>query len=328
MGDKDVFIGVDAGATKTVAIAITTEWLYVGHGFSGPGNPASIGVIDSCRNIYRAISSAIKYERELKPVFIGAGLAGWLGGAWDSNLSDCISSMLGIDRGSIEIIEDLEAAHYSAFLGGDGIIAILGTGSSFLGISRGRRIRVGGWGHLIGDEGGSWRIGIIGLRAVYRSLDGRLEPTSLVERALRRFGARDPQDLLKIIYSGGNIKSLIASFAIDIFQAAREGDRVAIRILKEEAEEIAIAYRAIADKIGVLPLAIVGSTYHANKDIWGPMIRRAIVSYVGREVEIRDPVLSQECSSLLLALSRRGLLSGDRKDLPPECLFKQRSSED
>jgi len=316
----EVLIGVDAGATKTEAVALSTNMEYIGRGRSGPGNPASVGVPTSCRNICESIRSAVK-GGDLRIVLIGIGLAGWAGGSWDRELSECISNALGVARDSIELMEDLEAAHYSAFLGGEGIVAILGTGSNFLGISRGVKVRVGGWGHLLGDEGGAWRIGIKGLRKVFMSIDGRLGPTSLVERALRRFGARDHIDLLRIIYSSPDVKSLVASFAVEVFQAAREGDPEAIKILEEEAEEVAIAYEAIARRIGALPLAIVGSTYHANRDIWAPMIRRAITRHINSDIEIIDPLLDQACASLLLGLSKRGVKVGINM-IPRECSSK------
>lgn len=314
----EILVGVDAGATKTEAVALTTGMAYIGRGRSGPGNPASAGVSTSCRSITEAVRISISGRASPEIMFIGIGLAGWAGGSWDRELSECISSTLGVAKDSIEIMEDLEAAHYSAFLGGEGIVAVLGTGSSFLGISRGVKVRVGGWGHLLGDEGGSWRIGVKGLRAVFMSIDGRLGPTSLVKKALERFGARDHIDLLRIIYSSPDVKSLIASFAVDVFQAAREGDAEAVKILEEEAEEIAIAYKAIAERIGVLPLAIVGSTYHANADIWAPMIKNAIARRVGFKIEIRGPALDQACASLLLGLSKRGV-GVDIGAIPKEC---------
>lgn len=314
----EILVGVDAGATKTEAIAIGVDGTYIGSGRSGPSNPASVGVEISCINICESIVSSIRGRRVEEITLIGIGLAGWAGGAWDRDLVSCISNRIGVSRDSISIAEDIEVAHYSAFLGGEGIVAILGTGSNFLGKAGDRVIRVGGWGHILGDEGSGWRIGLLGLQMVFKSIDGRIGPTALVSRAYKHYGVDSHRELLRIIYSSKDIKSLIASFASEVFQAAREGDKTAIEILRLEAREIAIAYRAMVENIGFQRLAIVGSTYKVNKDIWAPMIREAIAEITGRIIEIIEPRVRQPCASILLALNRRSREIRLER-IPPEC---------
>ncbi len=318
----EILVGVDAGASKTEAIAIGVNGTYIGSGRSGSSNPASIGVEISCRNICKSIISSIRGRPAEKITLIGIGLAGWVGGAWDRDLITCISNKIGVSRDLISIAEDIDVAHYSAFLGGEGVVAILGTGSNFLGKAGGRVIRVGGWGHILGDEGSGWRIGLLGLQMVFKSIDGRTGPTTLVTRAYKHYGVDNHKELMRIIYSSKDIKSLIASFASEVFQAAKEGDKTAIEILRQEAREIAIAYRAIVENIGTQRLAIVGSTYKMNKDIWRPMIREAIAEITGRFVEIIEPMIKQPCASIMLALNRRSRKINLEK-IPSKCVQSQ-----
>jgi len=318
----EILVGVDAGATKTEAIAIGVDGTYIGSGRSGPSNPASVGVEISCINICESIVSSIRGRRAEEITLIGIGLAGWAGGVWDRDLISCISNRIGVSRDSISIAEDIDVAHYSAFLGGEGVVAILGTGSNFLGKAGGRVIRVGGLGHILGDEGSGWRIGLLGLQMVFKSIDGRIGPTTLVTKAYKHYRVDSHKELLRIIYSSKDIKSLIASFASEVFQAAKEGDKTAIEILRQEAREIALAYRAIVENIGSQMLAIVGSTYKMNKDIWAPIIREAIAEVTGKIVEIIEPMIKQPCASIMLALNRKSRKINLER-IPPECVQPQ-----
>lgn len=131
-----------------------------------------------------------------------------------------------------------------------GIVVISGTGSIAVGIDReGTRARAGGWGHVLGDEGSGYQIGLKALRAVCRAHDGRTGPTALASGLLVHLGLEKPEQLLGWIKQIEAAKAEIAALSRVVFDAAGEGDQAALTILTEEANELAMATRAVAHKL-------------------------------------------------------------------------------
>jgi len=166
----------------------------------------------------------------------------------------------GVEENKVIVFENIFAAHISALLFNDGVVYIAGTGSNTLGILGNKIVRVGGWGHILGDEGSAFSIGRKGLSAALRFYDGREKETKLLEEALKFFKAKSAEMILIPIYSNPNPKPIIAAFAPIVTSLARNGDKVAQRIIEEEANEIARAIHTAIRRLGnaSLKIAIVG----------------------------------------------------------------------
>jgi N-acetylglucosamine kinase-like BadF-type ATPase len=130
-----------------------------------------------------------------------------------------------------------------------GIIVISGTGSIVFGLTGTRqKYRVGGWGHLLGDEGSGYDIGIRTLRAAMRSHDGIEPPTSLASRIVEAYGFKAVTDLRTYIYQPHLKKHDIAKFAELCIRADEQGDRTARAILEASANDLADAAAALVRK--------------------------------------------------------------------------------
>jgi N-acetylglucosamine kinase-like BadF-type ATPase len=132
-----------------------------------------------------------------------------------------------------------------------GIIVISGTGSIAFGINKQeQRARSGGWGHILGDEGSGYVIGLRGLRAVCRAHDGRAKSsTALRDIVLRHLGIERPEQILGWVKANQGSKAEIGALSRLVFEAHEQGDATATQILKEEAVELAEAARAVAENI-------------------------------------------------------------------------------
>jgi N-acetylglucosamine kinase-like BadF-type ATPase len=137
-------------------------------------------------------------------------------------------------------------------LGGDSpqplVVIAAGTGTGF-----GARPVAGAWArasgceYLLSDEGGGFDIGLAGLRAAIRAIDGRGPATALQEAATRWCGghaATLAEDLSAAVYVTGH-KPLIASFAQHVLDAA-EHDQAAGGIVSYAARELAAGATAVA----------------------------------------------------------------------------------
>ncbi|RNB86991.1 ATPase [Brevibacillus fluminis] len=150
-----------------------------------------------------------------------------------------------------------------------GIIAIAGTGSVAYGVDAGgKRYRSGGWGHLLGDEGSGYAIGLAGLQAVCRAYDRRGEQTLLTRTVLELCQLADPQELIPYLYTNSLEKSEIARFAKLVIEAAEARDHVSIGILTKAADELILHIESLrvqmqghADGEEHYPVVVAGSIF-------------------------------------------------------------------
>ena len=103
------------------------------------------------------------------------------------------------------MIEDAALLLAAGTPDGWGVAVVAGTGSmAFARGTDGRTARAGGWGPLLGDEGSGYALALSGLRAAARAADGRAQATLLTDRLLAACGLSRPEDLVGIVYQGGD----------------------------------------------------------------------------------------------------------------------------
>lgn len=127
-----------------------------------------------------------------------------------------------------------------------GVLLIAGTGSICFGCGpdaggKPQRVRVGGWGTLLGDEGAGYWFGLQLLRAACRCADGRDRDAALLERVLAHFGLEAPQALIPHLngMTTAEQRLAIAQLAPLVAELAREGDSMAVGLLEQGARELA-----------------------------------------------------------------------------------------
>jgi N-acetylmuramic acid 6-phosphate etherase len=283
-GDADdaLVIGVDGGATKTVA------WLAprgdgappLGVGTAGPGNPRSVGFAEAERQVDLAIASAFADAGLARRPVTVAGLA--LAGAGRADERDRIQAWaerIGIAT-RVLVTDDVESVLAA---GGDGegsaIALVCGTGTVALGKNAAGAVdRAGGWGYLLGDEGSGYAIATAGLRAAVRAADGRAHRTALTEAFLAHFGVTAPADLVGRIYGPGMTREGIAALAAVVFEAAAR-DRTAARIIKAASADLVRLVTTLGGRLGIEPgtfaLVMAGSVL-----VQQPAFRASVVAGV------------------------------------------------
>ncbi|MGO4137041.1 N-acetylglucosamine kinase [Rhizobium brockwellii] len=148
------------------------------------------------------------------------------------------------------VLNDVDAAHLGAFAGEPGILLLSGTGSmAWARNSEGQSARTGGWGDLIGDEGSSHWIGQRALNLVSQSLDGRAPATALAKALFDhlRISPSNPMNGLGDWASSlANPRADIAAISALVDQVALGGDKGAIALIEQAADELAKHHEAIA----------------------------------------------------------------------------------
>jgi N-acetylglucosamine kinase-like BadF-type ATPase len=163
---------------------------------------------------------------------------------------------------------DFMAAHAGAFGGGPGIIVNAGTGVFGFGrTASGENIRVGGWGYLLGDEGSGFAIAQAALIAALKDWDGRGPKTALRPIFEKHFNVTGIELSISQIYGSDFDRGKFAELAPLVFEAAGNGDAVALEIVRHNGRELGHLVRAAANRGQwnfPIPLALVGNLFRRS----------------------------------------------------------------
>lgn len=247
---EPLFVGVDAGASKTVCLVGDAERV-LGRGVTGPGNPNVVGFEGHVRAVRESAAAACAAAGLGRPRFARAwlGVAGSERPEMQDRIRAATAEALGVD--DVRVSHDASLILPAAGLRA-GVALVAGTGSSAFGVGAdGRSATVGGWGYLFGDEGSGYELGRLALRAVSHAADGRGPATALTDRILGALDLAEPPELLRRLYPAPPA-SEVAALASHVLGAAEDGDAVARRLVADTAAELAAIVRACARGVGLV----------------------------------------------------------------------------
>jgi len=240
-----LFLGVDGGQSSTTALIGDERGNILGHGVGGPCNHATAA--EGRAKLERAVSACLAaacQEAQLDPatVHFAAACFGMSGGPDDKEV--ILAALLRADR--LIVTHDAAIALSGATATGQGIVTIAGTGSiAFARNAAGQTARAGGWGYVFGDEGGAFDIVRQSVRAALRMEEGWGPPTALRQSLLNATGERSVNHVLHLFYTPDWPRSRVASLASMVDDAATEGDAIALRLLDNAAQELALLAAAV-----------------------------------------------------------------------------------
>ncbi|PCH95970.1 MAG: ATPase [Gammaproteobacteria bacterium] len=239
--NKELFLGIDGGGSKCKAVVMNENNEILGTGISGPGNPLH-GFEQATNSISESAILALKdaglAHLALNELIAGVGLAG-------VNLPVLFEQMQAWQHPfkQIFLATDLLVACLGAHQGDDGAVMISGTGSCGFSYVDGHEFMVGAHGFPHGDKGsGAW-FGLQAAKQVLLSLDGFVEPSMMNKVLLAKLGCQDDTSLVEAI--AGKAATFYAQLANLVFDAAEQGDKLALAIVAEGAEYINSIARAL-----------------------------------------------------------------------------------
>lgn len=244
-------VGIDGGGTKTKLVVIDEEGEELFASKSGPSNILSSGYERARASIHEVIKNAVIDNKLDFKSCLGMciGVAGG-GRAAVREQIEAIIRETGYE-GRLIVTHDGETSLIGGTKGEAGLLIVAGTGAICYGINDlGCRVRVSGWGHLIGDEGSAYSIGIRILRAVMKSYDGRLENTILSELLLDKLSLSNEEEIVSYVYNSKITKEHIAALAILIEEGIKQKDGIAIRIADETVEDLVETVLPACKKLG------------------------------------------------------------------------------
>jgi N-acetylglucosamine kinase len=245
-----LFLGVDGGQSGTTAVIGDETGRILGTGEAGPCNHAAKaeGRAKFERAIRGSVGEACRQAGlELTSIEFEAACFGLSGGP--EHREEVLASILKCRRPFL-LTTDAVVALAGATPNGQGIIVIAGTGSISYGRNaEGRAARAGGWGYIFGDEGAAFDIGRQALRAALRMEEGWGPPTNLREILLEATESTSANDMLHRFYTPDWPRSRVATLAPLIDSAAAAGDPVAVQIMHNAAQELALLAASVRGQL-------------------------------------------------------------------------------
>ena len=251
--NEPLFMGIDGGGSTLRIAIVNSELDELSSLMAGSVNPSVVGHDESRARIQRGVVAALD-EASLQPERIssvGIGIAGASNLRGERWLLETLKPVLPLSHHVPS--SDLEIALVGALAARHGILLLAGTGSGAYGVKpRSRSMRIGGWGYLLGDEGGSYWIGRELLRQVMRGYDLGLEAneTALVRACLDELGLSQAQELIAWVYQSDATPAIrIGGLAPLVLARAEDGDKQAMRILRYASEYLADQVRTLRRRL-------------------------------------------------------------------------------
>lgn len=202
----EYILGVDGGGTKTTATLYNDRMEVLGHFLGGPMNLQVVSG-DKVKEVFENMLS--HFNLEAKSVKIGVGAAG-AGRPEDVEKLKSILKEIGFKKYSVS--SDAHIGLLAIHGKNDGMMIISGTGSIGFAVKDSTLYRKGGWGHILGDEGSGYFIGLSLGKKLFQSFDrDESFPEKLLQEILKSTDTKNSGEFLKWIYK--NDKGEIAKLS-------------------------------------------------------------------------------------------------------------------
>jgi len=282
----DLYLAIDCGGTKTAAVLCTPSGTILARALGGGSNFSYLGLDAFLKRIGEVTSSAVTTALHSPAVITlpvdtttrtdaTTGVttlpynlrAAWLGVSGVDSPSAAslllphVSALLSIPAERLIISNDTHLLAAPLRILPDvrtAVAVVAGTGSIVSTFREGTGdaplealARAGGWGWILGDEGGGFDVGRTAVRALLAQndtettgvavADGRLK-----EKVLKKFGVDEVMDLLTVVYAPDSTSPLpresrISSLCPLVFEAAFEdNDPLAVQVVRDCAHKLAI----------------------------------------------------------------------------------------
>lgn len=307
-----LYLGLDAGGTKTVCLAGDRQAI-LGRGEAGPANPNVAGLECFRRAVAEAAGQALSSLGDRPATKAWIGVAGSERPVMREALRSAALEALAVEE--VHISHDARLVLAAAGVT-SGIAVVAGTGSSAYGLERdGHEVKVGGWGHLMGDEGSAYDIGRAALRAVAQAADGRAPATRLTEGITRALGVGDAYELRERCYPAGSVGE-VAGLAAVVLDLA-DVDGVARSILQTAAAHLALAVAVCNERMdqsdsSARPVVAAGGLLRPRS----PLLALLAAALQGRDGSYQVSPLAVEPATGALALARDGPTADEQPARP------------
>jgi N-acetylglucosamine kinase-like BadF-type ATPase len=296
-------LGIDAGGTKTMCLLADDEGRIVGEARGGGANLQAAGELEVEKVLHHVMDAAIG-DRDVRPSAICLGIAG-VDRPEDTAAVHSIMRRIGF-KANVVVVNDALVALVAGAGDGEGVVVVAGTGSIAYGRdASGHAARAGGWGYLLGDEGGGFWIGRAALTAVVRQFDGRGPATLLTPMILEHLDLSTPKQLIHEIYYRDVHRHTIAGIAGLVQRAMEQRDAIAADILTRAGVELASAAASVVGRLemrgNAFPTVLAGGIFRGIPWLVSDVTRR--LSEIAPRTQVQRLEVEPAIGAVRLALA-------------------------
>ena len=268
------FLGIDVGSSKTHALIVNETGACIGFGKAWGGNHQGVGYDGFFHVIQESFNGALQMSGVEKAQVAGAGF-GVAGYDFPSDRESHLKEIakLGLSC-PLDIVNDGVNGLLAGAARGIGVNVTAGSSNNARGRNKdGKEGRIVGNGALFGEMGGGIEIVQHGLQKVNHAWIKRIPPTALTQIYLEATGAKNEMDLMEGL--SNEQYHLFPFIAVQIIQAARDGDAAAQDIIHFAGEELGWLAVSVARQIAMendeVQVIQSGSIFEAGEIITNPM---------------------------------------------------------
>ncbi len=243
-----LFLGIDAGGTKTVALIANSAGVVVGAGRSGASN-----IYTSVRSAFAALDSAVSAALTTAGINLHQVTATCLsatGADWSEDFALLERGLTERGHRCFRVVNDAMGALRAGSMCGTGVVVVCGTAA---GIGAKSALGLEWHSSFWQEPEGAEQLGNLALRAVYRSELELDPPTSLSARLLEHHGLNNVEALLHAYTARDERhKRNVGQLAKILLDEAAAGDATARRIALDHGAALGDYAITAARKVGLL----------------------------------------------------------------------------
>lgn len=306
-----VYIGIDGGGTKTAFAIVDQEGKLLARELGTTIHIKQASPENLKELIHTKVRAMIKEigktKEDIGHLFAGVPAYGEFSEIID--VFDPIFEEL-VGPGKFTYRNDAVAGWAGSQAGKPGVNMVLGTGSIAFGMDyKGNEARSSGWGMYCGDQGSGYWLGRQAINLFGKQSDGRSERGPLYRIVKEQFDLEDDVDFISIILDMNDNRTEIAKLSKIISQAANEGDKDALEVLKETSQEVIDCMHAVIDKLDFeedekIYISYSGGVFNIGELVTDPIEE---VMLQDPRIEKLDSILDPTAGACLMALRFGGV---------------------
>ncbi len=234
-------VGVDIGATKT-HIALGMDAAVVAERVVPTSSWRTLSSVRNAGDLLELVRELA--GREVRELPLGVGAHGC------DSTQQCLDfeeALVAHLDGPVRVLNDAELMPLAmGLIGAIGVVS--GTGSIGVARDADRNLLIaGGWGWILGDEGGASGIVREAVRAVLAAIDRGEAPDQLTHRLMAGFHATNGPELA-MSFSRSSSAAYWGSHAGQVFLAAEEGSCLAVEVIERAGQKLAGLVDSLIDR--------------------------------------------------------------------------------